>query len=75
MRAQRRYLELQAKGDTAANYDDVLRNVQERDYIDTHRSVAPLRPADDSLILDNSNLTPEQQNAWLLTQFHQRVNQ
>lgn len=75
VRAQRRFLELQAKGDTTANYDDVLRNVQERDYIDSHREVAPLRPADDSLILDNSNLTREQQNAWLLEQFNQRVNQ
>lgn len=73
VRAQRRFLELQSKGDTTTTFDEVLKNVQERDYIDSHREVAPLRPADDSLILDNSDLTREQQNDWLLTQFHQRV--
>ncbi|MBR3443888.1 MAG: (d)CMP kinase [Bacteroidaceae bacterium] len=75
VRAQRRFLELQEKGDTTTTFDEVLRNVQERDYIDSHREVAPLKPAEDSLILDNSNLTREQQNEWLLTQFHQRANQ
>lgn len=73
VRAQRRFLELQSKGDTTTTFDEVLKNVQERDYIDSHREVAPLRPADDSLILDNSDLTREQQNEWLLTQFHQRI--
>jgi cytidylate kinase len=75
VRAQRRYDELVGKGDTSTTFDEVLRNVQERDYIDSHREVAPLRPADDSLILDNSDLTREQQNEWLLNQFHQRANQ
>ncbi|MBQ3780432.1 MAG: (d)CMP kinase [Bacteroidaceae bacterium] len=74
VRAQRRFLELQEKGDTTTTFDEVLRNVQERDYIDSHREVAPLKPAEDSLILDNSNLTREQQNEWLLTQFHQRAD-
>ena len=70
VRAQRRYDELKAKG-AEANYDDILKNVQERDYIDTHREVSPLRKADDALELDNSHMTIEEQNAWLM----QRVEQ
>ena len=58
VRAQRRYDELKAKG-AEANYDDILKNVQERDYIDTHREVSPLRKADDALELDNSHMTIE----------------
>ncbi|MBR6375704.1 MAG: (d)CMP kinase, partial [Alloprevotella sp.] len=46
-----------------------LRNVQERDYIDSHREVSPLRKADDALLLDNSNMTREEQNEWLLKAF------
>lgn len=65
VRAQRRYDELLAKGQPAS-YDEILRNVQERDYIDSHREVAPLRQADDALLLDNSNLTREEQSQWLL---------
>ena len=69
-RAQRRYDELKAKG-AKANYDDILKNVQERDYIDTHREVSPLRKADDALELDNSHMTIEEQNAWLMQRFEQ----
>lgn len=65
VRARRRYKELTDKG-KPANYDDILANVQERDRIDTTRSVSPLRKADDALVLDNSNLTPEQQLRWLI---------
>lgn len=72
VRAQRRYDELQAKGMPAA-YDDILRNVQERDYIDTHRELNPLRRADDALVLDNSDLTREEQSQWLLERFHEAV--
>ena len=68
--AQRRYDELKAKG-AEANYDDILKNVQERDYIDTHREVSPLRKADDALELDNSHMTIEEQNAWLMQRFEQ----
>ena len=53
IRAQRRFKELQAKG-MPANYDDILKNVEERDYIDTHRETSPLRQADDALVLDLS---------------------
>lgn len=70
VRAQRRYDELVAKGDKGVKYDDILRNVQERDYVDSHRAVSPLRPTSDALILDNSHLSREEQNEWLLKQFH-----
>ena len=66
VRAQRRLLELRQKGDTTATLDDVLRTVRERDYIDSHREVSPLRPADDARLLDNSDLTIEAQNDLLL---------
>lgn len=67
VRAQRRLLELQGKGDTTTTFEEVLKNVQERDYIDSHREVSPLREAEDALILDNSNMTIPGQNELLLT--------
>lgn len=73
VRAQRRYDELKAKGQDV-NYDDILKNVQERDYIDSHREVAPLRQADDAILLDNSHLTIAQQKQWLLIQFARRTS-
>ena len=72
VRAQRRFLELTAKGQAVA-FEDILRNVQERDYIDSHREVAPLRQADDALVLDNSELTREEQMQWLLDRFEERT--
>ena len=69
VRAQRRYDELKAKG-ADADYDAVLRNVQERDYIDTHREVSPLRKADDAVVLDNSKMTIAQQDQWLMEEYH-----
>ena len=68
VRAQRRFDELKAKG-LPANYDNILKNVQERDYIDSHREVSPLRKAPDAIELDNSQLTIDQQQAWLLQQY------
>ena len=73
VRAQRRFDELQAKG-LPASYEDILKNVQERDYIDSHREVSPLRQAEDALVLDNSHLTREEQNQWLLQQFDAAVH-
>ncbi len=64
VRAQRRYDELTGKGENA-NYEEILKNVQERDYIDSHRAVSPLRQADDAILLDNSHMTIEEQNQWL----------
>ena len=72
VRAQRRYDELKAKG-MEADYDDILKNVQERDYIDSHREVSPLRKADDAIELDNSHMTIPEQKQWLLDRFHERV--
>ena len=68
VRAQRRYDELIAKG-MPADFDDILKNVQERDYIDSHREESPLRQAEDAILLDNSNMTIEEQKQWLLEQF------
>lgn len=59
-RAQRRFDELQEKGD-AVSYEDVLKNVVERDYIDTHRADSPLVIADDAIEIDNSYLSREEQ--------------
>jgi len=59
-RAQRRFDELQQKGDSV-NYEEVLKNVEERDYIDTHRDDSPLVMADDAVEIDNSHLTREEQ--------------
>jgi CMP/dCMP kinase len=59
-RAQRRFDELQAKGDMVS-YEQVLKNVQERDYIDSHRDDSPLKKAEDAIEIDNSYLTKEQQ--------------
>jgi cytidylate kinase len=59
-RAQRRFDELQQKGDLVT-YEEVLKNVEERDYIDTHREDSPLVMADDAVEIDNSHLTREEQ--------------
>ena len=61
-RAQRRYDELIAKGETVS-YEEILQNVQERDYIDTHRDDSPLVIAEDAIEIDNSYLTREEQLA------------
>jgi len=74
VRAQRRYDELKSKG-MEADYADILKNVQERDYIDSHREVSPLRQADDALLLDNSNMSIAEQKEWLMKRFEETVNQ
>lgn len=70
VRAHRRYDELKAKG-MPADFDDILKNVKERDYIDSHREVSPLRKADDAIELDNSNMTIAEQKAWLMQKFNE----
>lgn len=72
-RAQRRFDELRAKGDNTTTFEQVLHNVQERDRIDTTRATSPLRKADDAIELDNSNMTLEQQDQWLLERFDEAV--
>ncbi len=72
VRAERRYKELQEKN-IPANYEDILKNVEERDYIDTHREVSPLRKAEDAVTLDNSHMSIAEQKAWLLAQYEKAV--
>lgn len=72
IRAQRRFKELEAKG-MPANFDEILQNVEQRDYIDTHRKTSPLRQADDALVLDNSHLTIADQKVWLMEKFNERT--
>ncbi len=73
VRAKRRYDELQGKGQPA-DYDDILKNVQQRDYIDTHREVSPLRQADDAIVLDNSHMTIAEQDAWLIDKYQKTAD-
>ena len=64
VRAKRRAAEMNAKGE-AADIESVLNNLQERDYIDSHREASPLSKADDAIVLDNSEMTMEDQMNWL----------
>lgn len=64
IRAERRAAEMRAKGEDV-NIEDVLRNLQERDYIDSHREVSPLTQAEDAIVLDNSHMTIQDQVVWL----------
>lgn len=68
IRAQRRYDELTAKGEKC-NLEEILKNVQERDRIDSTREISPLRQADDAIVLDNSYMTIEEQKQWLLNAY------
>jgi len=72
VRAQRRFDELVGKG-MKANYDEILHNVQERDYIDSHREVSPLRKAEDAIELDNGQLTIAEQLQWLIDKFREKT--
>lgn len=74
IRAQRRFKELEAKG-MPANFDEILQNVEQRDYIDTHRETSPLRQAEDALVLDNSHLTIADQKVWLMEKFNERTQE
>lgn len=74
IRAQRRFKELEIKG-MPADFDEILQNVEQRDYIDTHRETSPLRQADDALVLDNSHLTIAEQKAWLMEKFNERTQE
>lgn len=73
VRAQRRYEELKEK-EMPANFDDILKNVEERDYLDTHREVSPLKKADDAIILDNSNMTIQEQQEWLIGLYNKIIS-
>lgn len=73
IRAKRRYDELMAKGQEVS-FDEILKNVEERDRIDQTRAVNPLRKADDAIVLDNSNMTVEEQKAWLINEYQKAAN-
>ena len=74
IRAQRRFKELETKG-IPADFNEILQNVEQRDYIDTHRETSPLRQADDALVLDNSHLTIAEQKVWLMEKFNERTQE
>ena len=74
IRAKRRYDELMAKGQEVS-FDEILKNVEERDRIDQTRAVSPLRKADDAIVLDNSNMTVEEQKAWLINEYQKAANE
>jgi cytidylate kinase len=64
VRAKRRFDEIQQSGGKDT-YDNVLKNLKERDYMDTHRETHPLVQAEDAILLDNSNMTIPEQFVWL----------
>ena len=64
VRAMRRLKEMQASG-SDADFDTVLENLKTRDYIDSHRETSPLRQAEDAIVLDNTDMTLEDQMVWL----------
>ena len=64
IRAERRAAEMRAKGEEVS-LEEVLKNLQERDYIDSHREVSPLSQAEDAIVLDNSHMTIDDQVVWL----------
>lgn len=72
-RAERRFKELTAKG-VETTFKEVLENVEQRDHTDMTRAESPLRRADDAIDLDNSAMTPGQQNSWLMEQFNKAVS-
>ena len=73
IRAQRRAAEMIDKGENV-DIQEVLKNLQERDYIDSHREVSPLTQAEDALVLDNSHMTIEDQLMWLKEVIKERFN-
>lgn len=70
VRARRRYEELTEKG-MDVSFEEILKNVEERDFIDQNREASPLRKADDALILDNGNMSREEQLNWVLTKVNE----
>ena len=65
VRAQRRHDELVAKGQPSS-LEEVLKNLQERDFIDSHRETSPLRQAEDAFVLDNTHMTLHEELVWML---------
>ncbi len=74
IRAQRRFQELKEKG-LEVNFEEILKNVEERDTIDSGREISPLKKADDAIVLDNSNLTREEQLLWSLERAKEKMEE
>jgi cytidylate kinase len=72
VRAKRRFDELTSKGETVS-YTEILKNVMERDLIDSTRKASPLRIADDAIVLDNSDMNREEQLEWVLEKVNERL--
>ncbi len=72
IRAQRRFDELAAKGETVS-FEEILQNVQERDFIDSTRETSPLKKADDAVVLDNSSMTREEQMQWVVEKVQEKL--
>ncbi len=73
VRAQRRYKELIEKGEKVS-FDEVKENIEQRDFIDQNREISPLKKADDAIILDNSNLSREQQFEWVMNLIYEKFS-
>ena len=72
IRAQRRFEEMQLKGQQGS-FDEILKNIQERDLLDETRAESPLRKAGDAFVLDNGKMTIEEQNNWLLERYKETI--
>ncbi|GAB1463588.1 (d)CMP kinase [Pedobacter sp. UBA4863] len=75
IRAERRYNEMLAKGDTTITLEEVFENIAHRDYADTTREESPLTRAEDAIILDNTDITEEEQLAFALEKVEPFLNQ
>ena len=73
IRARRRLRQMEEAGQKA-DFDEILKNVRERDYLDSHRAMNPLRQAEDAIVLDNSHMTVEEQMVWLDQILQERFN-
>lgn len=74
VRAQRRLDELHEKGQNTT-FEEVLANLEKRDHIDSNRADSPLKQADDAVVLDNSNLTKDEQFEWVMKLINQKLGQ
>ncbi len=73
VRAARRLKQLEESGEKAT-FEEILKNVQERDYIDSHRAMNPLRMAEDAVLLDNSNMTVSEELVWFDNLIREKFN-
>ncbi|KAA3649716.1 MAG: (d)CMP kinase [Bacteroidetes bacterium] len=73
IRAERRYQELKAKGQEL-DFEEILKNIEERDFNDTNRKEHPLRKAEDAIVLDNSTMNQEEQLDWVMNLFYNKIN-